>query len=281
MSDSNYVSELFIQASYAMGRVIMPYANKEKPLNVRVKEDGTKVTDADIAAQDKAMEFFSEHLPDTYVISEENPSSWSPESYKQRQGKNVILLDPFDGSRNVEKNNDFCTMMAYIENGKPTVGVLYHPPTGIFYYGIEEGAFMLEKSEGRRLERDPISLHLSVARFAHSSGQMREKYAKLFKALGATDNLVVSGSGGLRVINVIVDEADALIAYTTKFKEWDTAAAHAIAQAAGVMVTDIFGNPLTYNKENTVHPNGVLVAPPGLHKNLVRELTEYNKTVPM
>ncbi|MFH1631007.1 MAG: inositol monophosphatase family protein [Candidatus Aenigmatarchaeota archaeon] len=289
MSDNQYILELLMQTSQRMGAAIMPYARKEKGLNIRKKEDGTKITDADIAANEVAMKFLSENASDIYVISEEDPATWSSASYEmRRRDEDVILLDPLDGSRNIEKGNEFCTMIAYVRGDTPIVGVIHHPPTNIYYYGCEDGSFMFEVGEKeRRLTRSPQPSDLNKVIFGHSSGQKREKYVNLFAALGIDMNeennpkLRLSGSGGLRAIQVLTGETDAILAYTKSFKEWDSAAYDAIASQMGVSVTDIFGKKLTYNKKETVHPNGVLVSAWNVSSALVEFLTEYNKTVPM
>ena len=36
--------------------------------------------------------------------------------------------------------------------------------------------------------------------------------------------------------------------------EWDTAAGHAVVEAAGGTVTQVDGTPLRYNKENLLNP---------------------------
>jgi 3'(2'), 5'-bisphosphate nucleotidase len=65
---------------------------------------------------------------------------------------------------------------------------------------------------------------------------------------------IVSKGSSLKFCLVAEGEAHIYPRYAPTM-EWDTAAGHAICQAAGVQVIDVTTNePLKYNKENLLNP---------------------------
>jgi myo-inositol-1(or 4)-monophosphatase len=69
---------------------------------------------------------------------------------------------------------------------------------------------------------------------------------------------------------VAADEADLVATLRWGF-EWDIAAAGLIAREAGAAVTDAFGQPLNYNKQDP-RAFGVLVTAPAIHAAAVERL---------
>ena len=74
----------------------------------------------------------------------------------------------------------------------------------------------------------------------------------------------------LRIAMVAADEAD-LVATMRWGYEWDIGAAALIAREAGAAVTDVFGQPLNYNKRDP-RAFGVLAAAPAIHGAAVQWL---------
>src|SRR5258708_4347842 len=76
----------------------------------------------------------------------------------------------------------------------------------------------------------------------------------------------------LRMAMVAADEAD-MVATMRWGYEWDVGAAALIAREAGAAVTDVFGQPLNYNKRDP-RSFGVLVTAPAIHGAAVDRLAE-------
>lgn len=74
---------------------------------------------------------------------------------------------------------------------------------------------------------------------------------------------------------VAADEAD-MVATMRWGYEWDLAAAALIAREAGAAVTDVFGQPLNYNKRDP-RAFGVLVTAPAIHAAAVERLAYMAK----
>ena len=62
--------------------------------------------------------------------SEEDPPSWEVRQHWQR----YWLVDPLDGTKEfIKRNGEFTVNIALIENGKPTLGVVYAPVMKVMY----------------------------------------------------------------------------------------------------------------------------------------------------
>ncbi|MEM6827146.1 MAG: inositol monophosphatase family protein, partial [Pseudomonadota bacterium] len=79
----------------------------------------------------------------------------------------------------------------------------------------------------------------------------------------------------LRIAMVADDRADLVATLRWGF-EWDIAAASLIAREAGARISDVFGQPLAYNKHDP-RDFGVLVCSPGIHAEAVERLAERAK----
>ncbi len=66
----------------------------------------------------------------TPVLSEEDPPAWEVRQHWQR----YWLVDPLDGTKEfIKRNGEFTVNIALIENGKPTLGVVYAPVMKVMY----------------------------------------------------------------------------------------------------------------------------------------------------
>ena len=76
-------------------------------------------------------------------------------------------------------------------------------------------------------------------------------------------------------------ESDVILGYTKKLKEWDVAAGHVILEAAGISITDVFGNPLKYNQPIPNMKNGVLVIDPSIKQQMLEKLAQCYDKLPI
>ena len=107
---------------------------------VDVKADDSPLTEADARAHRVLVEGLTELTPDLPVLSEE--SAAVPWAERQRW-RTYWLVDPLDGTKEfVKRNGEFTVNLALVENGRPIVGVVHVPATGVVYCGAEGvGAF--------------------------------------------------------------------------------------------------------------------------------------------
>ena len=88
--------------------------------------------------------------------------------------------------------------------------------------------------------------------------RVRMDGAPVAEALDA--DLMVCGSAGVKAMLVVTGQADVYV-HAGPLWEWDVCAPAIVAQAAGLHVTDAFGEPLIYNKERAVSPGFVVARP--------------------
>ena len=81
------------------------------------------------------------------------------------------------------------------------------------------------------------------------------------RVAGALDaDLIACGSAGVKAMLVVTGQADVYV-HAGPLWEWDVCAPAIVAEAAGLHVTDAFGDRLVYNKERAVSPGFVVSRP--------------------
>ena len=217
--------------------------------DVETKSDGSPITAADQVAHRVIVEGLVQLAPDIPILSEEA----SEIVYEERATWDRFwLVDPLDGTREfVKRNGEFTVNIAFIDNNKPVLGVVYVPVTGVSYFACKGGgAFKQEASERAK----PISVtpyRGGKVRIAGSRSHISEPLKKFITAVGDVETISMGSS--LKLCLVAEGAAD-VYPRLGPTSEWDTAAAQAIVEIAGGKVTDIDNNPLRYNKQNILNP---------------------------
>ncbi|MEP3351544.1 MAG: 3'(2'),5'-bisphosphate nucleotidase CysQ [Marinomonas sp.] len=223
----------------------------QKDFAVYDKSDASPLTEADLAAHHILVEGL-ERLTDYPVLSEESSEEIKKERLNWEQ---YWLIDPLDGTKEfVKKNGEFTVNVAFIDNGKPTFGVVYAPALDTLYVGdVNEGAY--KQDSNKPIEKITVrekptktSDYVIVGSRSHQSDE--------FKAFIADypDADIVSMGSSLKLCLVAEGKAD-IYPRLGLTCEWDTGAAHAVVEAAGGVVLHAETNqPLQYNKEDLLNP---------------------------
>lgn len=221
--------------SIEAGRAIMEvYARDD--MGVRSKEDASPVTEADEAADAIIAAGLRSAFPDVPLVTEEQSKTHG------LSADTFLIVDPLDGTKEfVKRRGDFTVNIALVEEGTPTLGVVYAPAKGRMFlttndgHVIEEtGDFDLEQSgETRQIgvsKPDPEALRV-VASKSH-----RDQATDDYIARYPLESTVSAGSS-LKFCLVAVGEAD-FYPRLGPTMEWDTAAGQAVLTAAGGHVVD-------------------------------------------
>src|SRR5262245_29587193 len=105
---------------------IMPVFRK---CTVSFKPDGSEVTDADRRAEEVMRERIAKELPNHSVLGEEYGGPQEPTNDP------LWVLDPIDGTASFVLGLPiFGTLIGYLENGEPQVGVIHFPAMGETVY---------------------------------------------------------------------------------------------------------------------------------------------------
>lgn len=252
--DSEYLQALARKA----GEAILDVYGTD--FRVEQKSDASPVTEADLAAHRVIADGLAERYPAIPILSEE---STEQDSYDvRRHWLRFWMVDPLDGTKEfIKRNGQFTVNIALIEDCRPRAGVVYAPVLDLLYFGeLGQGAFKKEGTAAtERLTPAPPNNgdRLVIAgSLSHPTPEMdafiaesRAKYKKVeFVAMGSS----------LKICMVADGRADVYPRFGPTM-EWDTAAAHAVASAAGRKVLRYGSDEeLSYNKPD-LHNDWFLV----------------------
>lgn len=223
-------------------------------IEVQRKDDNSPLTIADLAAHHVIQSNLTRLTPDLPIISEESASlDFSVRS----QWRRYWLIDPLDGTREfIKRNDEFTVNIALIEEGKPTMGVVYAPALGLMYSGGAGLGAIKQKSTGTPVPIRARSLskeNVVVAGSRSHSNERMESFLQNVAENLAPPTLVSLGSS-LKICLVAEGGAD-VYPRLGPTSEWDTAAAQAVLEHAGGSLVDVSGEPLRYNtKESLLNP---------------------------
>ncbi|WP_109124568.1 3'(2'),5'-bisphosphate nucleotidase CysQ [Dyella sp. C11] len=223
---------------------------------VERKQDHSPVTAADLAAQrviTAGLAKLDDVLP---VISEEaRAAPWS----QRRDWDRYWLVDPLDGTREfIKRNGEFTVNIALIDNHQPVLGVVLAPVTGELYAAARgEGAWM-QRQAGDAWQRITTRKLTQPATVAGSRSHGASGAALLGQLIGDDYASMPLGSS-LKFCLVARGDADVYLRRGAT-SEWDTAAAQSVLEEAGGAVLDLAGEPLRYNRgESLINPEFIAI----------------------
>jgi 3'(2'), 5'-bisphosphate nucleotidase len=230
-------------------------------IGIREKAKDDLVTRADMVANQIITQRLKSVLPDHAVLTEEDADTWGKTGSEW-----VWMVDPLDGTSDfIKANGEFVTMVGLTHFGKPTVGVVVEPATGLELYACKGlGTYKSQLSGEGRPSRvkisdtaDPRHLRLAVSR-SHRDPRVDE-VIQLLKV----QDVISSGSVGRKVALVISGEADIYVHPARGTKLWDTCAPEVIVSEAGGVLLSGMGEPIAYLRPSNdiENPYGLLVCP--------------------
>ena len=232
---------------------------------VETKADQSPVTLADQEAEAILLAAIRLAAPDIPIVAEEAVAAGDLPDV----GRQFFLVDPLDGTREfINKRDEFTVNIALVQDGVPRFGIVFVPASGDFYitlganrsaYGrIAEGARPVSLAAAGLRDicvrvPDPAGL-TAVASRSHLTPET-ETYLAGYKIAARRD----AGSS-LKFCLIARGEAD-IYPRLGPTMAWDTAAGHAVLLAAGGLVTDTAGQPLTYATRAELSPKDRLRNP--------------------
>ena len=236
------------EAALKGGEEILKVYHSDR-FEVEFKGDQSPLTLADRNAHVAICDLLSESgIP---ILSEEGKEI----PYKERKNWHRLwIVDPLDGTKEfIKRNGEFTVNIALIENGKPILGVIYVPVKDQLYTGaVGIGA---QKKENGKVIQMPIEQEKRKYRAVGSRSHMSVETEKFFDDLKTRHGEVeiVSMGSSLKICLVAEGTADVYPRFAPTM-EWDTAAGHAIAGAAGKSLIDVKTNrEMVYNREDLLN----------------------------
>jgi 3'(2'), 5'-bisphosphate nucleotidase len=259
----NYTEQAIWAAIKAGDEIIKIYNDPKQDFSVEKKADNSPLTIADKSSHNVIVEALK--ATPFLVLSEEGTQIL----YSERKNWETFwLIDPLDGTKEfIKKNGEFTVNIALVKNGNPIMGVIYVPVTKTLYWGeVGNGAWKLEDTlvgaeiNADEFQKKGIKLPVVnknrkftvVGSRSHCNEETEACFNELKKEHGEIE--ILSKGSSLKICMVAEGSADIYPRFGPTM-EWDTAAGHAIAVAAGKSITLAdYKTPLKYNKENLLNP---------------------------
>lgn len=230
--------------------------------DVETKTDASPVTIADRAAEAIILEALATLAPGVPVVAEEEAAAGRVPSVEDA----FFLVDPLDGTKEfIRRGTDFTVNIGLIQDGAPTLGVVFAPARGELYIGDARLTRALERRDGSAfrplaVRRPAKTPPVALASRSHDVPAVEAYLA----ALGVTERISIGSS--LKFCLLARGDAD-LYPRPSPTMEWDTAAGDAILRAAGGRTFATTGETLTYGKADFFNPGFVAtgsVEPPAI-----------------
>lgn len=214
--------------------------------DVDIKADASPVTEADRAAELIILAALARSAPGVPVIAEEEAAVGRIPGH----GGTYFLVDPLDGTKEfVRGGDDYTVNIGLIEDGAPTLGVVYAPANGRLFGGSAGLGAWVEDEAGRQsLHVRPRGSQLTAVTSKSHLNQATINY--LERAVGMCDHVAIGSS--LKFCVLAEGRAD-IYPRASPTSEWDTAAGHAVLLSAGGLVVGPDGKPLRYGKPTFIN----------------------------
>ena len=219
--------------------------------DVELKDDRSPLTAADKAAHQTIVAGLRRLEPALPVLSEES----APEVFADRRNwQTYWLVDPLDGTKEfIKRNGEFTVNIALIDNHAPVLGVVHAPVPDALYSGVVgSGAWLQRSGAQQQAIQVSVPAHAPV-RVVGSRSHPSPALAAWLEQIGPHE--IQSMGSSLKICLVAAGEADVYPRHGPT-SEWDTAAAHAVLEAAGGSMMDMSGAPLRYNaRDGLLNPH--------------------------
>lgn len=260
MLNTRDLLKIAVEAAIKGGYEILDVYNHD--FDVEYKLDKSPLTEADKRSHLAISELLAPTgLP---VLSEEGKSI----PYEVRRTWNTFwLVDPLDGTKEfIKRNGEFTVNIALVVNGKPEMGVIFVPVTGVLYFAsYTSGARKIKLDQVKEISFEMIMQKAEILPEICSSGKMTvvcsrshmspetEAYIDELRNAGQDIDFVSIGSS-LKLCLVAEGKADIYPRFGPTM-EWDTAAGQAIAEISGCSVLIAgTGDTVSYNKPDLLNP---------------------------
>lgn len=236
---------------------------------LRAEEQGSQLKTAfDLAAEGWVLGLLrGQHAGDRFLAEERHAEqgAWSP-------GDGTYwTVDALDGTRSyVEGYDGFCVQVAFVEAGRPVIGVIAEPVARVCYaaaVGLGAQRLHLDAGVWQPLAERSLASWPQQPRFVDST-RPGGRVGELFRQRNARH--VECGSVGLKACRVAAGEAD-VYAKAFRFRLWDVAPAEVILGETGSSLRLWSGRRLDYGQAPVEHEN-LVVAPRGLMPSIVESL---------
>ncbi|OOF58571.1 3'(2'),5'-bisphosphate nucleotidase CysQ [Rodentibacter myodis] len=241
--------------AYQAGNHLQRFYHQQ--INVKIKEDNTPVTEADLFVSQFLTEKLTALFPHIPVLSEENCHI----PFEERQTwKEYWLIDPLDGTQQfINRTDQFSVLITLVRKNKPVMSIIHAPVLSLTYYAMEDfGAYKKQGEHVKKLTKNTVKFDRTL-RIAVGATTSQEKVRSILPK-NIDCEFVVLGSSSLKSGLVAESAVDCYIRLG-RTGEWDTAGAEVLLGEMNGQIFDQHFKPLTYNQRETlINPYFVMVA---------------------
>jgi histidinol phosphatase-like enzyme (inositol monophosphatase family) len=223
----------------ASGPVIRGYFRQ--PIHVDGKADESPVTAADREAEQAIRELLADARPGDGIIGEEFGNTDTDAEY-------VWVIDPIDGTKSfISGRPIFGTLIALTRNGTPILGVIDQPVNGERWVGAA--------GSGTLYNGDPVSVRACPSLADAIAGTTAPELfgpgqEACWRKLAAGAKHVVYGGDCYTYAQIASGFVDVVL--EAGLQTYDFCALAPVIEAAGGIVTDWRGNPMSLSSDGTV-----------------------------
>ena len=207
---------------------------------------GNFVTDYDSRVQAALKEKLLELVPDALFFGEEDDA----DSVDISRGY-AFIVDPIDGTSNFMRGyRTSCISVALARDGYPVMGVVYNPyMQETFYAEKGKGAFL----NGKPIHASERTLEQGLVLFGtapYNADLAKKSFEVAYRYFCRAEDLRRSGSAAIDLCALACGRGE--FYFELILSPWDYAAGALIVEESGGIVSDLEGNPVTYDKKQTV-----------------------------
>jgi len=259
---------LAAKAARDAGQILTRYYKND--YEIQEKGYHNPVTTADHAADEFLRSFLTAETPDFGWLSEETVDS--PERLEKEY---VWVVDPLDGTKEfIEGVPHFVVAVGLVRNGKPVLGYLYNPVRDQLIHTAADGEVRLNGDRVEMVRADALIEVGCVNSRSETRKGLWEPWRDTFK------ELIPIGSVAYKLGLVGSGHEDFFVTLRPK-NEWDVCAGHAILQANGGELRDLYGNDIVYNKPKPLTEPGLVGGDPtlvGLFLKAYKERSSHDRS---
>ena len=219
-----------------------------KGLKIKIKEDGSPVSNGDLKVNELITKKINELTPDIPVISEETVNI-------NEKNKNSIfwLIDPIDGTKEYISGKDEYTLnAALVINKKPVIGLVGVPKKKQLFYSYGVGKSFVRNNKIKEMINCKKKTKRDTIIAVSSTNKPSETIMKKLREYKVSTITKVASS---YKFCLIADGTFDIYAAKERANEWDYAAGHAVAENAGAIITTLDNQPFLYGKEDYRNPS--------------------------
>jgi 3'(2'), 5'-bisphosphate nucleotidase len=243
----------------AAGRAIMAIYKDGQSQQVALKPDASPITEADLAANELIVHGLLQRWPLIPVLSEESQNTF-------KEGERPPLywaVDPLDGTKEfIKGNGEFTVNIALIAEGEPKVGVIGVPAKDLMFLGALDNVSSKTSFAKKRTANSWVQIYVSnVDASVNLNRPMRVAMSRSHPSpemsnwLTQFTQVEVQDIGSSLKFCLVAEGLVDVYPRLGPTCIWDTAAGHALVNAAGGRVQQMNQQSLRYEEPiKTLNP---------------------------